>query len=84
MDAGFSNGGLDGETIFPRKSEGFLDDEMLASASCGDGMGGVKLWIAANGDYMDRWVGEHFLQSGVKLDGGSMLGRQFLRVERAA
>ena len=70
-----------GAQVFQRETERFLDDEMFAGLGRANGLLGVLVGIAANGDDMDGGICEHLVQIVVNRDVAAVLRAEFRPVE---
>lgn len=84
-DAAFDAVGLGGGGDFADFLEGIghglFQDDVLLGIRSGDGLVAVLAGVAGDVHDMDVGVGEHFLDTLVALDGGTMLGGEFGIVE---
>ncbi len=83
FDFGLADGLLNGQAILPVQSEGLFDDQMLSRLGRGDGMAGVVLRIAADGDGMEAFISEHLRQIRVTRNRTAKAGADLRRIEFA-
>src|ERR1041385_353545 len=83
LDSGCLDGLTHGHAILPGKGERFFDNQVFAGLGRRDGLPGMGMWIAANGDGVQVWFPQHFLEVFVPADSGAVFGAEAGRIQGA-